>query len=100
MHETTWFLAIKGFLDAILLITIGWRSNADIMLMQLAWVGPYILVTALLIRFLTAHSYKYANAVWITINLITLYSIFAFAIDTSQSIFDGQKEGVFSTSKA
>jgi hypothetical protein len=33
MHETTWFLSIKGFLDAILLITIGWRTNADIMLM-------------------------------------------------------------------
>lgn len=99
IHETIWFLIIKACMDALLFFTIGWRANHEILYLQLAWVIPYVIISSVLIRIIAVSILNRPNVVAYSITLIVIYFSFAFAINTSQSIFDSEKTGVYTTCK-
>ena len=76
-------MIIKAVVDVVLLFTIGWRADSNILYMQLAWVVPYIAVAALFIRVTAVTILNYTNLVYLSIGLVTLYFTFAFIINTA-----------------
>lgn len=84
-------MIIKACMDILLFFTIGWRADINILYVQLAWVIPYIILAAILIRVIAVSILNRPNVVAYSITLIVLYFSFAFAINTSQSIFDHEK---------
>ena len=57
------------------------------------------MLVGVLIRVLAVTILNKPNVVAYSICLVILYFFFAFAINTSQSIFDAEKQGVYTTCK-
>ena len=69
------------------------------MYLQFAWVLPYIVLVGVFIRVIAVTILNKPNVVPYSIVLIVIYFLFAFVINTSQSVFDSEKKGVYPTCK-
>ena len=98
-NETIWFLIIKTCIDAVQFFAIGWRSDAAILYLQFTWVIPYIALSGIVIRVLSVTILPKPNVVAYSICLVVLYFTCTFVINTSQSIFDAEQTGVYTTCK-
>ena len=90
---------IKACADTVFLFAIGWRAEADILIIQLSWVIPYIAFAVILIRVVAVTILNKPNVVAYSIVLIISLFIFTFGINVCQSIFDFAKLGVYVTCK-
>jgi high-affinity Fe2+/Pb2+ permease len=97
IQETIWFLIIKAIADSVFMFTIGWRADSNILIIQLAWVIPYVVLTGILIRVVAVTILNKPNVVAYSIVLIILMFSFPFGINICQSFFDQSKKGVFIT---
>lgn len=98
-RETVAFLIIKACLDTLIFFSVGWRSNADILFIQLSWVIPYAIVSIVIIRLMAVSIVNKPNVVIYSIVIIVIYFLFAFTLNTSESILDSLKLGVYVTCK-
>ena len=95
-------MIIKACIDTIVLFTVGWRTGLpSLFWLQLAWVTPFVLLVALLIRVMAVSliAQRRENLVSLSIGLVLFYFLLAFAINTCQSLLDDLQKGVFITCK-
>lgn len=85
--ETIVFLSLKAIYDSVLLYFLGWRCFPQLTHIQLSWVFPYFILSAMLIRYLVVSLPSKDNLVFCSIVLVALYFTISMAILLFSSIF-------------